>query len=191
MTYDSEAWKADWQRMIAAVGRDFDDRPLVFVADRIECSAVRRWLEPLEFDCALHYDRDVARRHGHDDIVVPVAALPTFALDPMWRPGDVLFDSDARDAQPSRSAVSGICCGLEPPTTGFFATDIDIDYLQTVTVGDCLMKHGALLVACEPKETRVGRGAFTTWQSQLINERLDVVARTRTTLFRYNLGSES
>lgn len=177
--------------MIAAVGRDFDERPRVFIADRIETSAVRRWLEPLEFDCALHYDREVARRHGYDDIVVPVAALPTFSLEPMWRPGDVLFDCDARDAQPARSAITGIRCGLEPPTTGFFATDIEFEYLRTVTVGECLMKHGALLVACEPKETRVGRGAFITWQSQLINEDLEVVARTRTTLFRYNPRSES
>ncbi|WP_208101722.1 MaoC family dehydratase N-terminal domain-containing protein [Burkholderia sp. D-99] len=191
MPFASDAWKVDWQPMMAAVGRDFDDRPPVFVADRIELSSVRRWLEPLEFDCALHYDRDVARRHGHDEVVVPVAALPTFALEPMWRPGDVLFDSDARDAQPSRSAVSGIRCGLEPPTIGFFATDIEIDYLLPVTVGDRLMKHGALLVACEPKETRVGRGAFVTWQSQLVNEQLDVVARTRTTFFRYNPSTTS
>ncbi len=191
MTYDSEAWKADWQPMMAAVGCDFDERPLVFVADRIECSAVRRWLEPLEFDCALHYDQDVARHHGHDQIVVPVAALPTFVLEPMWRPGDVLFESDARDAQPSRSAVTGVRCPLEPPTTGFFATDIELDYLKTVTVGDRLLKHGALLVACEPKETRVGRGAFITWQSKILNEQFDVVARTRTTVFRYNPTSTS
>ncbi|OYD60224.1 UNVERIFIED_ORG: MaoC dehydratase-like protein [Burkholderia sp. CF145] len=191
MTNKSDSWKDDWRPMIAAIGRDFDDRPPVFVADRIEVSAVRRWLEPLEFDCALHYDPDVARMHGYKDIVVPTSALPTFALEPMWNPGDVLFVSDERDAQPSKSAVSGIRCELEPPTTGYFATDIDIEYLLPVTVGDRLLKRGALLVACEPKSTKVGCGAFITWQSELINERLDVVARTRTTVFRYNPDPQS
>jgi hypothetical protein len=180
-----------WQPMIDAIGRDFDERPAVFVADRIERGAVRRWLEPLEFDCALHYDPEVARAYGYADVVVPTSALPTFALEPMWNPGDVLFAGAARDEQPLKSAVSGIRCEMEPSTTGYFATDIDIEYLLPVTVGDRLVKRGARLVACEPKETKVGRGAFITWQSELINERFEVVARTCTTIFRYNPHSQS
>lgn len=182
----SESWKTAWQPMIEAVGREFDTKSLTFTADRIERSAVRRWLEPLEFDCALHYDPAVARAHGYANIAVPTSALPTFALAPMWEPGDVLFTKEDRNAQPEKSAVAGILTGLEPPTTGFFAVNVDIDYLEKVIVGDRLAKRGARLIACVPRETKVGRGAFLTWESELINERLDVVARTRTTFLRYN-----
>jgi hypothetical protein len=186
MSSSNEDWVSAWQKMADAVGREFDDQPAVFTADRIERGAVRRYLEPLEFDCALHYDRDVARAHGYDDIVVPTSALPTFAFAPMWRPGERLFTSGDRNAQPAASAVTGIVTGLEPATTGYFATNYDVEYLQPAVVGDRLARRGARLVACQPKETRVGRGAFLTWESEIVNERLEVVARLRTTFFRYN-----
>jgi acyl dehydratase len=179
-------WMAGWQPMIDAVGRQFDERPAVFSADPIERSAVRRYLEPLEFDCALHYDRQVAQAHGYADIVVPTSALPTFAFAPMWRPGERLFTSAERDAQPEVSAVSGTRSALEPPTTGYFATTYDVEYLRPAVVGDRLARRGARLLACVPKETRVGRGAFLTWESEIVNQRLEVVARLQTTFFRYN-----
>jgi hypothetical protein len=179
-------WARAWQPMIDAVGRQFDERPPLFVADTVEASAVRRYLEPLEFDCALHYDREAARAHGYDDIVVPTSALPTFAFAPMWRPGEVLFTSADRNAQPASSAVTGVRTSLEPPTTGYFATTYDVEYLRAVVVGDRLLRRGAKLIACVPKETKVGRGAFITWESEIINQRHEVVARLQTTFFRYN-----
>jgi acyl dehydratase len=186
-----DEWKMAWQPMIDAVGRDFDEQPPVFIADPIDRSAIRRYLEPLEFDCPLHYDLDVARAHGYSDIVVPASALPTFALPPMWRPGVVLFTSDDRDAQPASSAVSGIQTGLEPPTTGYFATNYEVVYLRAVIVGDRLRKKGARLVECQPKETKVGRGAFLTWESELVNQRSEPVMRSRATFFRYNPATPS
>ncbi len=184
----SDDWMSAWQPMIDAVGRQFDERPVEFVADTIEASAVRRYLEPLEFDCALHHSRDAARAAGYADIVVPTSALPTFAYAPMWRPGERLFTSAERDAQPATSAVSGILTGLEPATTGYFATNYDVEYLRSAVVGDRLARRGARLLACVPKQTTVGRGAFLTWESEIVNQRLDVVARLQTTFFRYNPG---
>jgi hypothetical protein len=186
MTTASDDWKAAWQPMIDAIGRDFDDKPPVFVADPIERSAIRRWLEPLEFDCALHCDPEVAREHGHADVVVPTSALSTFALAPMWRPGETLFTSAERNAPPAFSSVSGVKTGLEPTTTGYFATNIDYEYLRPAVAGDRLLKRGARLLACQPKETKVGRGAFITWGSELINQRQEVVVRMQATFFRYN-----
>ena len=107
-------------------------------ADPIERSAVRRYLEPLEFDCALHYDPGFARLHGYEDAVVPVSALSTFAMGPMWCPGERIFLSQDRNAPPARSAVSGIVTGLEPPTTGYFAAEYDVEYLRPAVVGDRL-----------------------------------------------------
>jgi hypothetical protein len=43
-------------------------------------------------------------------------------------------------------------------------------------VGDRLLRRGARLAACEPKETM--RGAFLTWESEIVNPRLEVVAPT-------------
>lgn len=179
-------WVAAWQPMVDAVGRQFDSSAPEFVADPIERSALRRWLEPLEFDCALHYDADVARAHGHAELLVPCAALPTFAMAPMWRPGETLFDSAEPNAQPLRSAVTGVRTDIEPPTTGYFATTYDVEYLRPALVGDRLLRRGARLVACRPRETKVGRGAFLTWESEIVNQRMEVVARLQTTFYRYN-----
>ena len=85
MPATQDDWKAAWQPMVDAVGTEFDPGPHEFVADVIEASAVRRYLEPLEFDCPLHLDSATARAHGHPAIVVPTSALPTFAMGPMWR----------------------------------------------------------------------------------------------------------
>lgn len=179
-------WTAAWHPMIDAVGRQFDDSEPVFVADAVEASAIRRTLEPLEFDCALHYDREVAQAHGYADIVVPTSALPTFAFAPMWRPGETLFTSAERNAQPASSAVTGVRTAIEPPTTGYFATTYDVEYLRPAVVGDRLLRRGARLVACRPKETKIGRGAFLTWESEIVNQRMEVVARLQTTFYRYN-----
>jgi acyl dehydratase len=182
----SDDWKSAWQPMIDSVGRQFEEGPRVFSADEIERSAVRRYLEPLEFDCPLHYDRETARAYGYADILVPTSALPTFALGPMWRPGDVLFASADRNAQPTSSALRWITAPMEPPTTGYFATNFDVEYLQPAVVGDRLLRFGAKLLGCQPKETKVGRGAFLTWESNIINQRHEVVARLSTTFYRYN-----
>jgi acyl dehydratase len=179
-------WQAAWHPVIAAVGTEFDPGPHEFVADVIEASAVRRYLEPLEFDCAIHVDADTARENGHPAIVVPASALPTFAMAPMWRPGERLFTNDERNAQPAKTPVSGVRAPQEPATTGFFATNYDVEYLQPAYVGDRLLRRGARLVACLPKETKVGRGAFLTWQSEIVNQRIEVVARLQTSYFRYN-----
>lgn len=179
-------WMAAWQPMIDAVGQDFAPGLNPTDADVIERTTIRRYLEPLEFDCPLHYDREVARAYGYDDIPIPSTAVQTFALAPAWRPGEIIFDSAARDAQPVRSAVSGVRAPLEPPTTGFFATEYDVEYLRPAVAGDRLSRRGAKLLACLPKETKVGRGAFITWETEVVNQRGEVVARIQSSFYRYN-----
>lgn len=107
-------WMAAWQPMIDGIGQDFAPGLDAADADPIERSTVRRYLEPLEFDCPLHYDADVARAYGYADIVLPCTALQTFSLAPAWRPGETIFDSAERNAQPTRSAGSGV---RSPPGT--------------------------------------------------------------------------
>ena len=52
-------------------------------------------------------------------------------------------------------------------------------------VGDRLSRRGNLLLSCTPKETSVGRGAFLVWQSEVRNQRGELVARLRNTTYRY------
>ncbi len=164
-------WRDAWQPMIAAVGRDFDEGQPEKWGEVIEESAIRRYVEPLELDAT----------------AVPFTALASFALPLLWRAGDPpLFTDDGRDAQPRVSNVNGLLTGLEPPTTHFFAVESDADFFQAAVVGDRLCRRGAVLLSCTPKQTRVGQGAFICWQSEIINARRELLARLRTTFFRYN-----
>ena len=163
-------WAHAWQPMVDAVGRDFGEGRTEVWGETIEASMVRRYIEPLELDSKLHSDAAFARAHGYADIVVPSTAIASFAMPLLWNPGDSpLFDDAARDAQPTRSHIGGVRFGLEPPTTHFFGVDAEADYLLPVVVGDRLCRRGALLLSCKPKETRVGQGAFISWQTEVIN----------------------
>jgi hypothetical protein len=173
----SADWRAAWQPVVDAVGEDFGAGEAIVGADAVDASALRRFLEPLEFDCPLH----------HDDGVAPISSYFTLVAPPIWQPGgDSAFTSDERDAQPDGAGVRRFLTGLEPPHTGYFAADFELEPLLPVVVGDRLMRSGRKLVGCELKETSVGRGAFMTWEWEAQNQRGDVVARFRNTMYLYN-----
>lgn len=178
-------WKLQWQPVVDAVGRDFAPGPPVMGGDPVERGALRRFLEPLEFDCALHTDPEQAAAAGHADVTMPATAVLTWTLPPMWRPGEVLFDSHERDAQPVHSAINNQDMELGPETTGFFGTDIDMDFLRPVVAGERIGRRSHRLVSCTPKETSVGRGAFMTWESDVVTEDGEVVALVRIGTYAY------
>ena len=179
-------WRRAWDAMAAAVGRDFSDGTVVYGADPVAATDIRRFLEPLEFDCPLHYDRDAAVAAGFADVTLPYTAVMSWTIPPMWSPGDPpLFDDDARDAQPSRSPINNPRLDIAPETSGFFATDMEFDYLRPVIVGERIGRRGRRLLSCVPKETSVGRGAFLTWESEIVTGTGEVVARMRNGTFAY------
>lgn len=182
----TEDWQKEWQPMIDAVGTDFAPEEPTILPEPIDASAVRRLLEPLEFDCPLHYDAAVAREHGYENIVAPVTQLASLSIPVLWQPGETLFDTAERDAQPLRSPVARTRTPLEPPTTTFFAADYEAEYLKPAVVGDRLRRRGNKLLSCTPKETSVGRGAFMTFEHVILNQRDETVACVRITIFRYN-----
>jgi len=142
-------------------------------------------LEPLEFDCSLHYDLDVARRYGFTNITAPYTSILTFTIPPMWQPGKALFTSDERDSQPAYSPINGNDLRVAPQLTGFFATDFEMDFLRPPMVGDHLSKRGNVLLSCVPKWVTVGRGAFITLQSEVITGDDEVIGKVRHTVFAY------
>jgi hypothetical protein len=84
-----DEWPAEWQPMIDAVGQDFGGGIVYLAADDVEKALVRRYLEPLEFDCPLHYDEEVARQYGYRGIVAPYSGMSTWIADAKWKPGAV------------------------------------------------------------------------------------------------------
>ncbi|WP_390348535.1 hypothetical protein ACFJIS_13300 [Variovorax boronicumulans] len=170
-------WESAWAPMVARVGEDFANGVIRWGADVIEAGAVRRYVEVLELDCPLH--------HG-PDAVAPSTSLASLTLPPMWAPGQPpVFTSDARNAEPERSPLKGTRPEGMPPTTAYMATDYEVDYLQPARLGDRLGRRGNRLVRCEPKATKVGRGAFTTWEYDIVNQREEVVARCRFGMYHY------
>lgn len=178
MNDDADDWKKAWQPVVARVGEDFAGGAVLWGADPIEAGALRRYVEVLEFDCPLHLGADA---------VAPSTSLATFTLPPMRSPGDpAIFTSEARDAEPERSPLKGTRPDGMPATAAYMATDYELDYLRPVHVGDRIGRRGNRLVSCEPKATRVGRGAFTVWEYDIVNQREETVARCRFGMYHYD-----
>jgi acyl dehydratase len=181
----SEAWQRSWQPTIESIGRSPATDTVVWGADPVERGAIRRYVEPLEFDCELHHSGDVARRYGFADLVAPYSSAFTWALPPLWVPGRQLFDSTERDAQPGGSSLSLLRDGFPPEATGYFVTDVAVDFVRPPVAGDRLGRREGPLLAVSLKQTRVGRGAFLTRQSEIVDAQLQTVAVLRSGSFVY------
>jgi hypothetical protein len=184
-TATDSPWQEEWQPVVDAVGQDFSGGETTWGADPVERGAIRRYLEPLEFDCALHTDPGVARAAGFADVTMPYTGVIAWTLPAAWRPGETLFASDDRDAQPVTSALNNQDMPLGPRTTGFFGTDIEVDFLRPVQAGERIGRRGKRLLSCSPKETAVGRGAFLTWESDVVTEAGEIVGRIRIGTYAY------
>ncbi|WP_236795513.1 MaoC family dehydratase N-terminal domain-containing protein [Amycolatopsis sp. GM8] len=171
--------------MIDAIGTDLDEGAEVVGADEIELSAIRRYLEPLEFDCPLHYDDAVARAHGYPGVIAPYSGLATWTTQAIsWLPGDPpVYVSDGRnDYPPLRSARLK---RPGPDTNAGFATDVECEFHRPFVVGDRLRLEGRRLLSVLPKETSVGRGAFYTVEVTVLNQHDAVVATQTSTSYSY------
>ena len=109
----------------------------------------------------------------------------TFTIPAMWEPGRHLFTSDDKDAQPAFSPINGDDLRVAPQLTGFFATDIEMDFVRPPVAGDHLSRRGNVLLSCHPKWISVGRGAFMTLESEVVTGDEEVIGRVRNTVFAY------
>lgn len=182
---NQDTWQRAWDPVVAAVGTDFLDGEIVWGADLVERGAIRRYLEPLELGCELHTDPEAARAAGFADVTMPYTGVIAWTIPAAWRPGELLFDSSDRDAQPVRTEINNADMSIGPKTTGFFGTDIEVDFLREVVAGEQLGRRGKTLMSCVPKETAVGRGAFMTWQSDVVTREGETVGRIRIGTYAY------
>lgn len=185
-------WVRGWDEVVAMVGQEikgglFGDK--VVGIEEVERSSIRRFCEPMEMDCPLHYDDEVARAHGYRGIIAPVSSITQTFVDPgQWKPGDpTIFTSAEAHAQPVKpgSGENPFASLPGPKSTAGFATDVEIEYFTDVYVGDRLRMEGNKLLSCIPKETSVGRGAFMVFESRCFNQNDELVAIMRRGLYAY------
>ena len=180
-------WQAAWQPLLARVGSDLDDGAIRYAPDVVDASAVRRYLEPLEFDCPLHTDPAVARAHGWPDLIAPYVAVWSFMMPAIWAPGDTAtYVGPARDTQPQRSSIADDHFPDAPPTTSVFGTGVSMEFDRPLRVGDRVGIGPRHLVACEPKQTRVGRGAFVTFERDVVTDSGERICRISAQMYLYN-----
>ena len=193
----AEAKEYTWDDLIAAIGQDFSGGEVTVAADPIDRSMIRRYCEPLEDDCPLYYDEEVAKRHGYKGIIVPWSAVTSFATQAIWNPGDQtkwpMADKDyTATIRPAGERTERRAPPLPmPKTNAGFATDVEIEYLLPVYIGDRLSSRGRKLVSVTLRETRVGYGAFQVSEGEIINQRGEVVAKTRNGSYSYIAGAKA
>ena len=181
-------WEQAWQALIDAVGTDFSPTATSVAIDQIERGAIRKYVEPLEMDCPIFYDEDVARAHGYEGIPAPTSGISQTWLETgVWTPArELAWPTNDRDAPPPRSpAPEGAIPPPVPETTAAFATDIEIEYHKDAYVGDRLTNSGNRLISCVPKQTSVGRGAFQILESYVHNQDGELIATVRRGLYSY------
>lgn len=179
-------WIKEWEAFAQTIDKEQGDVEITWGADCVEAGVIRRYLEPLEFDCALHYDKDVACEHGYEDIISPNTALMTFAFPALWSPGTSLFTSNDPGFIPSVPYLTPSAPEGAPSYSNFFFTDFEMEFLRPVAVGERIGTTPNRLLSVNPKETKVGRGAFLTFESDIVSDKGDVVAKNRSTAFFYN-----
>jgi hypothetical protein len=180
-------WILDWQPVIDRIGTQMDEPGVRFGPDVVELGAIRRWLEPLEFDCPLHRDADVARAHGFPEVIAPYTSVWSFILPAIWQPGDApTFAEASRDAQPWRSAIADDVIPGAPETSAMFGTGVSMEFLRPPHLGERIGAGPRRLLDCVPKRTSVGHGAFITFDRHLVTGDLEPVCRVQAQVYVYN-----
>ena len=73
----TEASGHTWDDLVAAVGQDFSNGEVKVAVDDVERGAIRKFCEPLEMDCPLFHDDEVARQHGYRGVIAPASSIST------------------------------------------------------------------------------------------------------------------
>jgi acyl dehydratase len=180
-------WTAAWQPVRDLVGHDIDPPGVVLGPDRVEAGAIRRLTEVLELDCPLHYDEAAARAHGRPGVIAPYTSVWSYVFAPVWEPGDpAAFPHSGRNALPRQSPMQTETFPSAPPTTHIFATNTSYEFVRPLHVGERVGITGRRLIACTPKETSVGRGAFVRVGRRFLTEDDEEVCRVELEMYLYN-----
>ena len=187
-----------WDDLLDAVGQDFSEGVVTEGDETVDRSSIRRYCEPLEIDCPLYYDDEVAKQHGYKGVIAPWSSYGSVSGNALWKPGygEIWDSTDPDHTISGPGARSRQREGPQPPpipqpkTNAGFATDIEIEYFRPVYVGDRLSRRGRKLVSVIVRETRVGYGSFTVYESEVVNQRGELVAKMRNGGYQYIVGAK-
>ncbi|MDA1096247.1 MAG: MaoC family dehydratase N-terminal domain-containing protein, partial [Chloroflexi bacterium] len=185
MATQSSESQLDFSAARTFVGRNILKEPKVGI-EVVERSSIRRQLEVLEMDCPLHYDDAVARKHGYEGLVSPVHMVQTFQVSSLWEPGmPSLWTTEDPFFTVSGTGRAGNVEVIPTPGTAGFITDLEVESLRPLYLGDRVSQTSQTLLDVNPRRTRVGDGGFLTSESMFVNQRGEPVARQKMTLYTY------
>jgi acyl dehydratase len=148
--------------------------------DEVSRNDIRRKLEVYCFDCPLHYDDDVARAHGYRGTVAPATLTPLWSMPAYWNPGEPPAFGPGITEKPG-----GVRIEVPAPFKRAVNAGSEWQYFAPLYPGDRI--HGQWkLTEIKPRETRLGKGAFFTFDMEMLNQSGERIALNRNTLFRYN-----
>jgi len=183
--------KYTWDDLVAAVGQDFSDGEIRWAIEPVEWVSIRRYCEVIESDFPLFYSDEEARKHGYKGIICPASHVQNHIGQGLWRPGDPtrwpVSERNYRAAGVPQASEKPVPA---PRTTAGFATDREVEYLQPVYIGDHLGSRGRKLLSVAVRETSVGFGAFTVYETEWVNQNGEVVGLTRSGGYQYNVHPE-
>lgn len=148
--------------------------------DAVELGSIRRWMEPKEFDCALHTDAAAAKAAGYRDVIAPSTMVFSYGLPPYWSPRD----GHAKSGDEPRQIPIPVIFDVPAPCTLSFASNIDMEFFEPIYVGDVITRTSRL-ASITQKELRVGNGAFMTQEDTYANQDGEKIALVLLTIFRF------
>jgi len=175
----------DWSETQKWIGQELLIEPR-WGADAVEMGTIRRALEVIELGCPLHYDEKVAKQHGFKTVVAPFHMLQVYATSAIWSPGEgTVWPTDDRNFTVAGTGRSGNV--KRPPTHGSagFVTDLAVEGYRPLVLGDRLKEVSYKLVSLMPRWTRVGEGAFMTWESVFEDQNGEKAGKVIMTTYSY------
>lgn len=151
----------------------------VRTSSAIECSEplIRHWCEAIEDGNPLYLDQDYAKSQGFSGIVAPPGMNSTFSIPYRW-------------PQPEAGGSSNLHFRLKRlmnlPVG--VVVENETEYLRFVELGDRLFMSSRLASMTGPKTTRLGEGYFWVMEGITRNQRDEITAKSRMTMFAYNPG---
>ena len=178
MALPSWGKQGTWEEAEACLGKVL---AVVQGADAVEPGAIRRWLEPKQFDCPLHTDEQAARAAGWEGLRAPGAMALSLGLAPYWRPGD----PPARPSDPPRQISIPVIFDVPAPCTLSFATSLEVQFAAPLRLGDRIACTTEF-VGLTRKTLRVGDGAFFRQRDSYRNQRGETLAVAHLDIFRFS-----
>ncbi len=160
----------EWGPTRELLGKDIMLEPKTGI-DAVEQSGIRRQMETLEFDCPLHFDEAIAKKYGYEGIFAPAHMIQVFQQGSMWEPGmGSIWPTDDPHYTNSGTGRAGKTLEVPSPGTAGFVTDLEVETLRPLYLGDRVSQVSQILTDVNPRKTRVGDGAFLRYEYKWNNQ---------------------